>query len=128
MNHSTELLADALKATVELQPEIDAEFFRFRDSRLQYELHLHLSTKTAFLAIDPTEPMQGCPMLEFSFRCTDIQIGTSAYCTDGTDIAIRFYENETSQKELRLTMTWVPIGHWYVWANANSKPYAEVGD
>ena len=125
MNHDQKSLATALNATAELQPEYDTEIFRFSDSRLRYEMHLQPNSGTALLAIDPTEPIQGCPMLEFSFRCSDILIGTSDYSTMGDEIAIRFYDGSVSQAGQRLTMTWIPAGYWYIWANANTKPYAE---
>jgi len=127
MNHDRESLATALNATTELSPESDTEILRFNDSRLRYEMHLQPNSGTAFLAIDPTEPIQGCPMLEFSFRCTDILIGTSAYCEKGDEIAIRFYDDDVSAAGQRLTMTWIPDGYWYIWANANAKPYSENG-
>ncbi len=127
MNHDRESLATALNATTEFLREFDTEIFRFNDSRLRYEMHLQPNSGTALLAVDPTEPIQGCPMLEFSFRCTDILIGASAYCTEGNEIAIRFYDGDVCQAGQRLTMTWVPDGYWYIWANANAKPYSENG-
>ena len=63
-------------------------------------------------------------MLEFSFRCTDILVG-SAYSDTEDEVVIRFYEGDVSTGGLRLTLTWIPIGYWYIWANANSQPYAK---
>ena len=124
MNHDPESLATALNATTELQPEFDTQIFRFSDSRLRYEMHLQPNSGTALLAVDPTKPIQACPMLEFSFRCTDILIGTSAYSEMDNEIAIHFYDGSVSQAGQRLTMTWISDGYWYIWANANTKPYA----
>ena len=73
------------------------------------------------LAADSEAPIQGCPTLEYSFQCSQIIVGDSAY--DDTEIAIRFYEDGDSIGELRLTMTHVASGYWYLWANSNSKPY-----
>lgn len=123
MNHDPDAIAAALNASIELLPEFDTEIFCFGDSRLRYEMHLQVNSGTAILAFDPTTPIQGCPMLEFSFRCTDILIGTSAYCRDSKEVAIEFYEGDVSPAGLRLTMTWIPDGYWYVWANANTKPH-----
>ncbi len=66
-------------------------------------------------------------MLEFSFRCTEIRIGKSAYDVDGNEIAVRFYEDENSPDGQRLIMTWIPEGYWYIWANANTNPFLENG-
>lgn len=125
MIHDQQSLESALDATIELLPEYDTEIFRFHDSRVRYEIHLQPRTATAFIAMDPTEPIQACPMLEFSFRCSDIVIGKSAYSADGNDVAIRFYDGDVSDAGLRLTMTWIPEGYWYILANANDKPYSE---
>ena len=126
MNHDRQLLTDALNAKSELLSEFETEIFRFKDSRLRYEMHLQPKSETGLLAIDPKEPIQGCPMLEFSFRCTDILIGTSDYCEEGNEVAIQFYEGSVSQFGLRLTMTWIPEGYWYIWANANTQPYSGI--
>jgi hypothetical protein len=126
MNHDPEALRVALSATIEIpaadDPECNDAIFRFEDSRLRYELHLQPDSGTALLAADPAEPIQACPMFEFSFRCTDIVIGKSAYCMDSKEVAIEFYEGDVSQAGLRLTMYWIPDGYWYIWANANSRP------
>ena len=127
MKHDRESLANALNATTETLSEFDTEIFRFSDSRLRYEMHLHPNSGTALLAADPAEPIQGCPMLEFSFRCTDILVGSSAYSDTEDEVAIRFYEGDVSTAGLRLTLTWIPIGYWYTWANANTQPYAKSG-
>jgi len=90
MKYNRKSLAIALNATTEFQLDFDNEIFRFSDSRLRYEIYLQPNSDTAFLAIDPTEPIQGCPMLEYSFRCTEILVGTSHYCSEGNEVAIRF--------------------------------------
>lgn len=131
MNHDPESLAAALNANIELpsdaEPKYDCIIYRFEDSRLRYEMHVQPKTGATILAMDPAEPMQGCPMLEFGFRCTDIEIGKSAYDVDGKEIAIRFYEGDVSPNGQRLTMTWIPDGYWYIWANANANSYLENG-
>ena len=127
MKHDRESLANALNATTETLSEFDTEIFRFSDSRLRYEMHLQPNSGTALLAADPAEPIQGCPMLEFSFRCTDILVGSSAYSDTEDEVAIRFYEGDVSAVGLRLTLTWIPIGYWYTWINANTQPYAKSG-
>ena len=113
MNHDPESLATALSARIEYDPNSkhDLAIFRFSDDRLQYELHILPKNGTAQLAMDPKDPIQACPMLEFSFRCTDVVIGKSAYGDD--EIAVRFFENDVSNDGLRLTMTWLPSGNWY---------------
>ena len=125
MNYVPQAVATALNANADLSAD-DNAVFQFADVRLRYELHLQPLNDTAFLAIDPETPIQGCPMLEYSFRCTDIVIGKSAYSVESDEIAIRFYEGSMSQTGLRLTMTWIPAGYWYVWANANSAPYGKT--
>ena len=119
MNRDAQATTSALDAKLEFfsgrEPQFDTERFRFEDTRLKYELQLLPNNGTAQLAADPVEPIQGCPMLEFSFGCSDIAIGPSAY---GDQIAIRFYEGELTPSGLRLTLTALPDGNWYVWANA----------
>ena len=127
MNLNRKLLTNALKATTELARDSASEIFRFSDNRLRYEMWLQPNSDTAFLAIDSEEPVQACPMIEYSFRCTDIEVGISAYSSEGDEVAVRFYDNEISQAGLRLKMTWISDGYWYIWANANTKPYAGNG-
>ena len=126
MNHDPEALATALRADLQYLPysdsQCDDQIFRFHDDRLRYELHIMPNNETVKLAADPEEPIQGCPMLEYDFQCTEIVIGTSAYHDKET--AIRFYDRDLSPKGQRLTMTWVPHGFWYIGANANTVPYA----
>ncbi len=54
-------------------------------------------------------------MLEYSFTCSEIEIGASAYSCE--DKAIRFYEHRDSRGGLRLTFTPRADGNWYMWAN-----------
>lgn len=122
INQSPEAIAKALSASLEFRPENDAIVFSFNDCRLRYELHIH-NDGTALLACDPKEPIQACPMLEYSFRYTDIVIGKSAYCMNGQQVAIEFYDGDVSQHGIRLIMSWILDGYWYLWANANSMPY-----
>ena len=119
MNYDTEAIAAVLVAAVEQIDDIT--ILRFKDARLKYELHLHAIAGTAMLAADPETPIQGCPMLEFSFRCSEIVVGVSSY--DEHETALTFYEDECTQSGMRLLLTWVPEGYWYVWANSNTKPY-----
>lgn len=122
MNHDPESLATALNASIEFpsdrEPVYDRIIYRFEDSRLRYEMHIQPNTGAAFLAIDAEEPMQGCPMLEYTFRCTDILIGSSAYDVNGNEVAVRFYDGEISPNGQQLTLTWIPDGYWYIWADA----------
>lgn len=122
MNHDPKSLAVALNANIEYPPDGDHVYdriiYRFEDSRLRYQLHLQPTTGSAILAFDPTEPMQGCPMLEFSFFFTEVLIGTSAYDVHGKEVAIGFYQDKVTQAGHRLTLTWIPEGYWYVWADA----------
>jgi hypothetical protein len=126
MNHEPKSLAAALDASIEFpsdgQHAYDSFIYRFNDSRLRYEMHLHPTTGSAFLSLDPDEPMQGCPMLEFSFRFTHVLIGRSHHDVHGKEIAIRFYEGEVSDSGQRLTLSWVPEGYWYIWADALGGP------
>ena len=124
MNYLPQALTTALHATPDLSAD-DNSVFQFADTRLRYELHIQPLNDTALLAIDPETPIQACPMLEYSFRCTDIVIGKSAYSVESDDVAIRFYEGSATQEGLRLAMTWIPTGYWYIWANANSLPFAQ---
>ena len=41
----------------------------------------------------------------------------------GSETALTFYEDECTQSGMRLLLTRVPEGYWYVWANSNTKPY-----
>jgi len=111
-------IADALNAKEEPHEGIEQPPFYhrliFSDKRLKYVLNLVPETHGVFLAADPEEPEQGCPMLEYGFTCTDIEIGPSAY-RDG-DTAIRFYEHRDTFGGLRLTLTPRYDKTWYIWA------------
>lgn len=122
-NYDSEELAKALRAKLEVQPDDDPEYltheYRFSDTRLRYVLLIRPNMGSAFLSADPEEPQQGCPMLEYSFSISKIRVGESAYSdSQAPEIAIRFYDGHESQDEQRLTMTWIPLGYWYIWANA----------
>ena len=86
MNYDPVAITSALSASREYMPSADAQFdvdvFRFHDKRLRYQLHLLPNNQTGQLAADPVDPIQGCPMLEFSFCCSDVVIGKSAYAQD----------------------------------------------
>ena len=129
MNRDLNAIAAALGADIEYLadslPGHECEILRFGDDRLRYELHLQLEYDTAILAMDPIKPIQPCPMLEYSFCCTDITVEPSAYCTVGNEVAIRFFDGEISQSGHRLTMSWIHSGYWYIWANADARPFAE---
>lgn len=96
-----------------------AHVFRFVDSRLKYELHVLPNNFSAQLAFDPDKPIQGCPMLEYGFNCTEIEIGPSVY---GDVNAVRFYEHRESRGGLRLSLTPRGDGTWYTWANSWQDP------
>ena len=125
MNLDKNAIARALNARIDDSYGDDTIVFRFEDSRLQYELQIQPAHGTAMLAFDPTKPIQACPMLEFSFRCSLVDVGISAYCSEGREVAIRFYEGDESQSGLRLTLSWIEEGYWYVWANANANPHVD---
>lgn len=119
MTWDIERIASILRATIE--PREDDEQrpvwhrLHFHDGRLKYVLNLMPETFCVFLAADPDEPEQGCPMLEYGFTCTDIEVGPSAYREN--EIAIRFYEHRDTFGGLRLTLTPRHDKNWYIWAN-----------
>ena len=114
-----ERIADILRATEEPRADVEqppvCHRLHFRDARLKYVLNLMPDTFGVFLAADPDDPEQGCPMLEYGFTCTDIEIGPSAYAENET--AIRFYEHRDTFGGLRLTFTPRHDKNWYIWAN-----------
>lgn len=101
----------------ELGGEDSLQIFRFRDSILRYELWVHRSQGSVFLAADPSEPIQGCPLLEYGFGCCEIEIGMNAY-SDSAGNAIRFWQHRRSHGGLRLTITPRGDDRWYLWGNA----------
>lgn len=109
-----------LKATHQIFEAADPKFtsheFRFRDNRLRYVLNVVPEYGTVGLAADPEEPIQGCPMLEYGFTCSEIEIGASAYPPEDAK-AIRFYEHRDTFGGLRLTFTPRGDGNWYIWAS-----------
>ncbi|MFK7768739.1 MAG: hypothetical protein AB8B55_16075 [Mariniblastus sp.] len=132
MKLDIESLCDALSA--ELEPassEYPSHIFRFRDSLLRYEMHVNPQGNSVAFAADPEEPMQACPLLEFSFRCDEIEVGMNAYSKvygDKLGNAVRFWEQsnlnhrEDPENGLRLTMSPRGDGRWYLWANAIDIP------
>ncbi|MCO8120131.1 hypothetical protein NHH03_00155 [Stieleria sp. TO1_6] len=119
MRWNIERIADILRATEEPYADVEqppvCHRLYFRDARLKYVLNLMPDTLCVFLAADPDDPEQGCPMLEYGFTCTDIEIGPSAYGENET--AIRFYEHRDTFGGLRLTFTPRQDKNWYIWAN-----------
>lgn len=119
MRYDIERIANILNATVEQL--VDARMSQpdhrlvFADARLKYVLHLMADTSCVFLAADPEDPEQACPMFEYGFTCTDIEIGPSAYGED--ELAIRFIEHRDTRGGLRLTFTPRHDKNWYMWAN-----------
>jgi hypothetical protein len=95
-------------------PRFSSHQLSFVDARLRYLLCIMPQCGTIGLAADPDEPIQGCPMLEYGFTCSEIQIGASAYSHDAK--AIRFYEHRDTRGGLRLTITPRVDGNWYIWA------------
>lgn len=91
--------------------------FRFHDSVMRYELHLYYPTGTVLLAIDPEKPIQPCPLLEYTFRGVEIEIGENAYDPTAGP-AIRFWEGDRQHDNLRLTLMPLANNRWYLWANA----------
>lgn len=96
-------------------PRFSSHQLRFADARLRYSLCIMPGYGTIGLAADPDEPIQGCPMFEYGFTCSEIQIGASAFSHD--DKALRFYEHRDTSGGLRLTFTPRRDGNWYMWAN-----------
>ncbi len=96
-------------------PRFSLHQLTFADARLRYNLCIMPGYGTIGLAADPEEPIQPCPMLEYGFTCSEIEIGASAYSCE--DKAIRFYEHRDSLGGLRLTFTPRADGNWYMWAN-----------
>jgi hypothetical protein len=119
MTWDIERIADILDATEEPYANVEQPPYYhrllFSDARLKYVLNLMPETSCVFLAADPDEPEQGCPMLEYGFTCTDIEIGPSAY--GDNELAIRFYEHRDTFGGLRLTFTPRHDRNWYIWAN-----------
>ena len=108
--------ADVLNATEvplegDTQP-LDYDRLLFSDVRLKYVLHLMPGTHGVFLAAGPDELEQPCPMLEYGFTSTDIEILPSAYGENET--AIRFYKHRDTRGGLRLTFTLRHDENWYV--------------
>jgi len=104
--------------------EYDAILLSFTDGRLHYVLQMLPTLGTAQLSADPNRELPSCPLLEYSFRFTHFEIGDSAY---GPGLAVRFYDGATLINNLRLTLTRLPNGLWYTWANSNPSPYPDQG-
>lgn len=99
-------------------PRFSSHQLCFADARLRYSLCIMPGYGTIGLDADLDEPIQGCPMLEYGFTCSEIQIGASAY--SNYDKAIRFYEHRDTRGGLRLTITPRGDGNWYMWACVGS--------
>ena len=113
-------LCRVLSAHHEVGTEDEAyNFLRFADPLLKYELTIGLKHNSVQLAVDPDKPIQGCPLLEYCFKCIEIEIGDSSY---GPGPVVRFYEHRESQYGTRLTMIQHPDNRWYLWANGMSRP------
>ena len=125
MKIDVESVRAALSAEHELfqQPgtKDTSHIFRFHDSVLRYELHVLHKNDSVLLAADPKEPNQGCPLLEFGFRCTEIEVGVNAYEEEAGD-AVRFWEHRRFHEGIRLTLTPRGDNRWYIWANGFDKP------
>ncbi|MEL6109576.1 MAG: hypothetical protein AAFU85_26500 [Planctomycetota bacterium] len=121
MKVDVEALRKALHAEVEPMEDSGGkdgpQIFRFRDSVLKFELWVHLSQGSVFLAADPSEPIQACPLLEYGFVCSEIEVGMNAYGDSAGD-AIRFFQHRRSEGGIRLTMTPRGNDRWYLWAAA----------
>lgn len=96
-------------------PRFTSHRLKFKDTRLHYSLGIMPGYGTVGLAADPEESIQGCPMLEYGFTCSEIEIGTSAYSKG--DKALRFYEHRDTFGGHRLTFTPRSDGNWYIWAS-----------
>ncbi len=111
-------LESALCATAEWSTNFDSSYdvirLSFTGGPLHYVLELLPNIGTAQLSADISPNLSSCPLIEYSFRFTHFEIGDSAY---GPELAIRFYDGKTSMGDLRLTLTHLPGGRWYTWAN-----------
>lgn len=121
MNFDLISLCENLNAEHEVLTHPDCEetslIFRFRDSLLRYELQVHGWNDSVMLTADPEEPIQACPLLEYGFVCTEIEIGENAYHPKAGH-AIRFWEHRQNHHGLRLTLTPRGDNRWYIWSNA----------
>lgn len=122
---NSEALTSVLNAVHERvasdDPLYDVETFRFADPLLKYHLAILPNLGSVQISMDPDEPVQPCPMLEYSFNCCAIAIGPSAYSLELED-AVRFYEHKKYRGGLRLTLTPRWDGRWYTWANTWHDP------
>jgi hypothetical protein len=113
-------LSEALRAEYERWgPDADGgdeHIFRFRDAIMRYELLIRCPAGATTLAMDPEKPIQGCPLLEFTFSCASIEIGENVY-DPAAGPAVRFWGNDRQKRDIRLTLTPRSDNRWYIWAN-----------
>lgn len=120
MNWCAENVRTALNATLNVDDEAGSHLFLFDGTRTKYALCIYDTNNFAMLSADPIEPIQPCPLLEFTFPCDFAVVGESAYGGDH-GLAVRFYKDCVDHCKLRLVLTPVGNGDWYIWANSDSQ-------
>jgi hypothetical protein len=122
---SSSALTSVLSAVHEREesddPLYDVETFRFSDPLLKYHLTILPNLGSVQIAMDPDEPIQPCPMLEYSLNCCEIVIEQRASSLEPEN-AVRFYEHKNDRGGLRLTLTPRWDRRWYTWVNTWHDP------
>ena len=121
MNWCAEHVKTALGATHDPDADGCGHLFLFAGRRTKYALRVDADSNFAMLSADPVEPIQPCPLLEFTFPCDYAVVGESAYSNDD-GLAVRFYKDCIDHHRLRLVLTPLADGDWYIWANSDNDP------
>lgn len=125
MKFDVHLLCEVLNASHErLRHEthpVESHLFHFRDSLLEYQLLVRPVDQSVLLVADPEEPLQGCPLLEYGFACSEIETAPNLY-DNHEGQAVRFWQHRDSREGIRLTLTPRGKDRWYIWANALGFP------
>lgn len=128
MNLDVNRLKDVLCATVESSKDSDGQrevyVFKFRDLRLHFFLQVAPFAGSVVFSADSSPDLSSCPIFEFTFLCTDINVSESAYPPIGS-IAVYFFDRNSQERDAKLTLTPRSDGNWYIWANAISRPKGE---
>tara|TARA_R110002049_G_scaffold278950_1_gene457800 strand:+ start:1798 stop:2181 length:384 start_codon:yes stop_codon:yes gene_type:complete len=116
INWCAEHVRTALDATLELDIHGDGHVFHFAGTKAKYALRLSPSSNMGMMAADPVEPIQGCPLLEYYFKCDFVVVGENAYNKED-GLAVRCYKDVIDFYNMQLTLTPIGGGDWYIWAN-----------